>query len=535
MLSGAGGRTRGNEEVARLFSRKDFLMAAAASGAGAALAPSLLGSPASARERRGAVPRAVMERVYEEVKTPYKYGVVVTPPEPGNVDSPSVFRYGDTWYMLYVTYREAGGGYETLLAESPDLLDWTTIGNVLPFRAGEWDRIQAAGYVALQNTAWGGSNTLRRHDGKYWLTYIGGGDPGYEAGELSIGVAYADDPSQTAPWSRFDEPVLRPTDPDARPWETSKLFKSNVIFDPRRRLGARYVMYFNATPDPEFDNEAIGVALSDDMVNWRRYGEEPVVTPYSEQGLAVVGDPQVVRIGNVWVMFFWNAIEFAPNGIFDSFACSYDLVNWTKWDGQALISSTEPYDYREAHKPWVIKHRGVVYHYYSAIDEGGNWSIALATSEDLRGTSVGLNGVRASASHTFAYDSPREAIDGVVSYQPVPENRWTAFNSPNTTDWLQFDFPRARRLSGLRLHVYDDGGGVRPPASYDVRYPRGRGWISARKQRKTPSAPGPRRNIVEFDPVTTRSIRIYFDHRDGGYYTEGIGVYSGVTEVEFIS
>ncbi len=67
-------------------------------------------------------------------------------------------------------------------------------------------------------------------------------------------------------------------------------------------------------------------------------------------------------------------------GGFDTFACSYDLKSWTKWDGEPLVKPSEPYDAKHAHKPWVLKHGGVVYHYYCAVGDKGR-GIALATSE----------------------------------------------------------------------------------------------------------------------------------------------------------
>jgi hypothetical protein len=51
-----------------------------------------------------------------------------------------------------------------------------------------------------------------------------------------------------------------------------------------------------------------------------------------------------------------------------------------------LIAPSEPWDTPFAHKPWLIKHDGVVYHFYCAV--GGkeqHRAIALATSRDLRG------------------------------------------------------------------------------------------------------------------------------------------------------
>ena len=49
-----------------------------------------------------------------------------------------------------------------------------------------------------------------------------------------------------------------------------------------------------------------------------------------------------------------------------------------------LIAPSEPYDTPFAHKPWILKHDGVVYHFYCAV--GGKTqhrAIALATSKDL--------------------------------------------------------------------------------------------------------------------------------------------------------
>lgn len=518
----------GQGELGRLLSRKDFLRAATVAGMGIVVTPGLLASPASAKTNAGPVPRSVMREVYEEVKTPYKYGMVVPPPQPNTyTDSASVFFYEDTWYMIYIIYYETGRqGYETLLASSPDLLNWTPLGKILPFRDGYWDSYQAAGYASLQSTAWGGPNTLGQYDGKYWLSYIGGDDAGYEAGDLSIGVANTADPSVAEPWTRFDDPVLTPSDPDTRYWEESKLYKSNVIYDPQKRLGAPYVMYYNAVTRPE--PEKIGIALSDDMRNWRRYKTDPVVV----EGAAITGDPQVVRMGNVWVMFYFTREDYnRATHTWDDFACSYDLVNWRKWDGEVLLTATEPVDRYYAHKPWVIKHDGVVYHFYTAIGEQG-WGIALATSKDFRGTSEAADGLKVSASYTFFYDDPREAVDGRIVYEPEPANRWTAYQSPNISDWLQIEFPEARKLSCLKLHVYDDGGGVQPPVSYDVQFQKGKRWVSAKNQRKSPSAPAARLNTVTFDPAQADGVRVVFDHRDGGVRGN---VYSGVTEIEFIT
>src|SRR5512145_2183684 len=71
-----------------------------------------------------------MQAIYEEVKTPYKYGVVIPAPPGKMVDCPSVFRFKGKWYMVYVQFDDNPRGYSTQLAESTNLLDWRPLGTV---------------------------------------------------------------------------------------------------------------------------------------------------------------------------------------------------------------------------------------------------------------------------------------------------------------------------------------------------------------------------------------------------------------------
>ncbi|KPK41207.1 MAG: glycosylase, partial [Phycisphaerae bacterium SG8_4] len=103
--------------------------------------------------------------------------------------------------------------------------------------------------------------------------------------------------------------------------------------------------------------------------------------PVIDNGRGLSGDPQIARIEDVWVMFYFGC-GWKPKA-FDTFACSYDLVHWTRWQGPHLIEPSEPWDQTYAHKPWVVKKDGIVYHYYCAVGDQGR-VIALATSEDLR-------------------------------------------------------------------------------------------------------------------------------------------------------
>jgi predicted GH43/DUF377 family glycosyl hydrolase len=315
----------------------------------------------------------VMQRIYEEVKTPYKYGIILKGENNSKVDCPSVFRSGDKWYMMYIIFD--GNGYETAIAASNNLLTWKPLGKILRFQPGRWDGMQVAGYIALQDFTWGGSYKLQKYDNKYWLSYIGGALKGYETDPLSIGIAWTNNPTKPIEWNRLNEPVLSRDQPDVRDFEKLTQYKSHIIYDKNETLDYPFVMFYNAKPDKGY--ERIGMAVSKDMTNWLRYGKTHVI----DNGKGISGDPQITRIGNVWVMFYFGA--FWKPKAFDTFACSYDLVHWTKWTGPDLVEPSESWDRQYAHKPWVIKHKGIVYHFYCAVGDQGR-VIALATSKDIR-------------------------------------------------------------------------------------------------------------------------------------------------------
>ena len=101
----------------------------------------------------------IMQKTYETVQTPYKYGLVLTPENDNcKLDSPTVFRMEGKWYMTYVRYdgrtSTDGTGYETWLAESDNLLEWRVLGPILSFKSDGWDAAQRGGYLALTDYRW---------------------------------------------------------------------------------------------------------------------------------------------------------------------------------------------------------------------------------------------------------------------------------------------------------------------------------------------------------------------------------------------
>ncbi|MBN2274832.1 MAG: glycosylase, partial [Bacteroidales bacterium] len=314
----------------------------------------------------------------------YKYGLIMVPDSNTyKIDCPTIFRKNNRWFMSYIVFD--GRGYQTWLAESENLINWSIKGKILEFSdSTDWDMNQKAGYLSLINYQWGDDYSINSWNGKYWMSYFGGNSRGYERGQLSIGIAFTKkEPSAAHIWQRLPEPVIMPNDSDARWYDNSTIYKSSVIQDKKKLTGYRFVMYYNARGDsinPAKGAERISMAVSDDMVHWKRYDNEPVINHHK----GISGDAVIQKIGKIYVMFYFGA--FWPDqdaAAFNRFACSYDLVNWTDWNGPNLIEPSEEYDGLFAHKSCVIKHNDIVYHFYNAVDKKGNRGIALATSKDL--------------------------------------------------------------------------------------------------------------------------------------------------------
>ena len=458
-----------------------------------------------------AVSAEKMESIYKEVKTPYKYGLVmVTPDKNQKMDCPSVFRKGESWYMTYIIYN--GRGYETWLAKSADLLHWENQGRLLSFTdstssdSAVWDANQKAGYIALQDYRWGGSYRLQRYKGKYWMSYFGGTSKGYEAGVLSEGIAFTGgDPATAHEWQRLDHPVLTVRDPDVSWWDDHTMYKSSVIWDKTNATGHPFVMYYNANGDSvnkKRGSERIGMAVSDDMIHWMRPRRDPVLDHFS----GITGDAYIQKMGDLWVMFYFGAFWKGTHGAFNRFACSYDLVHWTDWTGEDLIAPSEPYDAVFAHKSCVVKYKGVVYHFYCAVDKKDHRGIALATStpQPPKGGAAALP--------ALASAQPRVIQNFDAGWKFFPGDEPAAKDPGyNDSGWRSLDLPHDWSIEGAFSEQNATGqqeGGL----------PAGTGWY--RKTFMMPHRPD-NKVFVEFDGIYRNSeVWInghYLGRRPNGY------------------
>jgi hypothetical protein len=133
----------------------------------------------------------------------------------------------------------------------------------------------------------------------------------------------------------------------------------------------------------------------------------------------------------------------------------------------------------------------------------------------------------ASASYTYPDDSPWNAINGKVWYDEIPEveNRWTNYESPNSSDDLAVNLGAAIPIDEVRYYSYCDGQGIWDPESYQVQYWTGSAWADIPGQSRSPTAPACNDlNRVVFPTITTSQVRLVLTNEPGHYV--------GVAELE---
>jgi hypothetical protein len=87
--------------------------------------------------------------------------------------------------------------------------------------------------------------------------------------------------------------------------------------------------------------------------------------------------------------------------------------------------------------------------------------------------------------------------------------RFTWWDHRGTKEWAQYDFDKARKVSGVAVYWFDDTGAgqCRVPASWKVLYKAGNEW----KPVEQGSEPGVKKdawNEVKFTPVEATGLRL---------------------------
>lgn len=338
----------------------------------------VLGAGALAIEN-GAIARTLAPRrdPVAPYRTPYKYdrlvlagsGVKGTFDEK-LVDCPFVFSHEGKFHMTYVGWD--GGGYQTGLAVSDDLLQWTRKGIILGRDPNDaYTRYNIASASILRENDMLSPGRLLKVDGRYVCAWHAYPSAGYEEGPAVIGLAFSKDLMH---WERTP-PILFPQ--DGAPWEKGGLYKPYLI-----KEGGTYYLFYNAKTKGKPWVEQTGLATSTDLKTWKRHPGSPLISngePGKSWDSRFASDPVVMRHGKQWAMFYFG---LASDGkARDLLALGDSLTSFKKVDEILVdVGPRGSIDDKFAHKPSIIHHDDALYHFYCAT--GGDWP------NDVRGIAV---------------------------------------------------------------------------------------------------------------------------------------------------
>jgi predicted GH43/DUF377 family glycosyl hydrolase len=283
--------------------------------------------------------------------TPYKYGKLVLGPsraagsfDEKSVDDPFVFYHDGKFQMLYIGYD--GIGYQTGLATSADLVHWERVACVAHRDPNSrYTKYNVALACLLRESGLTSQGKLKKVHGRY------------------LGA-----------WNAYPA--------DGAPWEHGGLYRPNLIEE-----NGVYYLYYNAKTDtlPKSEgggwHEQTGVATSRDLKHWTRYKGNPILRngDHESRDARFASNPFVVRNGNLWGMYYFG-YDFKGKAC-EMLALGRDPYHFTKVN-EILIDAGAPgtVDEDYAHKPSVIFHDGILYHFYCAVS--GKYP------NDVRGISV---------------------------------------------------------------------------------------------------------------------------------------------------
>ena len=329
--------------------------------------------------------------IVEAVRTPYKFNEPLVRAsyrrgdyDSNAVDAPFLFWHEGRYRMLINCFD--GTGYRTGLGSSDDLINWDRDGLVHDRGEAGTDTEFNIGIVSvLRDNGLMGRGDAKLVDGELIGIWHGYPEKGQEQGRGYFGICRG---KGLKDWCL--QPACLHAE-DGAPWEQGGLYKPCIVEN-----DGRYYIFYNAKQELEWPwVEQIGVAWSDDLVNWTRCPENPIVPAGGPGSLdeLFAADPCVLRYGDKWVMFYYGLA--ADGHARELVAFSDDLIHWEKSDEVLIdVGSKGSLDDQYAHKPGVIARDGVLYHYYGAsrrktdadmdeVNAKDRRVIAVATSQPL--------------------------------------------------------------------------------------------------------------------------------------------------------
>jgi len=213
-------------------------------------------------------------------------------------------------------------------------------------------------------------------DNNYFMWY-----PSANGGKEHIGLATSKDGIN---WQKYDKnPVISPEFNDG--WESSGIDEPAVIYEDNK-----FFMWYTGMDNNR--NYAIGLATSNDGINWQKYDKNPVLRCRIKNNFDQFGvmDPTVFFKNGEFVMLYvgYNSPQGGESYI--NLATSKDGINWQKYDNNPVMT---PYDINNQWEaggliePILILDNNKIYCLYSGISklsDGRKVQTGLSISKDFK-------------------------------------------------------------------------------------------------------------------------------------------------------
>jgi hypothetical protein len=289
---------------------------------------------------------------------------------------PSVLCIGETYHMWYTD-----GDYQTGYANSSDGIIWSspTIVTGLTGKPGHAVVVNVGTEIVPHYRIWYADSEVWPYDVDLLRT-----------AESDDGISWAND----QPIGQIN-PLIREnneTEP-AYEWLYGSYGPGAIMYDPdgyedlneTDPLGNKYVMYYDQYTRHSLTgvNEVTMLAISVDGVNWKRYGDEPVLVA---AGGSTAWDAQyayawsVLKLEEGYCMWYSGGIADYNDGI--GYATSSDGLTWTKSGENPLMHVNDTVAWRDdrTYCPAVIEADGFYKMWFAGKDTAtGNYRVGYAT------------------------------------------------------------------------------------------------------------------------------------------------------------
>ena len=129
----------------------------------------------------------------------------------------------------------------------------------------------------------------------------------------------------------------------------------------------------------------------------------------------------------------------------------------------------------------------------------------------VAGTNIARNAT-ASASYISRFDRIGNINDGDADMS-ARGGRWTAYDSPNASDWLQLEWKTPQTFSRVELLPWSDGRDTRLPKSVKLQWWDGQTWRDVVETAREPAQISEQTPLeIRFAPLQTTRLRAIFEH-----------------------